>query len=77
MLSVIWCPSGSGIVKVGTGMAQAQPILSIAQPTLLLIKWVVLQIPPATYTVKNGEFGKHLLGSYNCCFSEAPFRELH
>jgi len=30
--------AGSGIVKVGTGMAQAQPILSNAQTTLLLIK---------------------------------------
>ena len=30
--------TGSGIDKVGTGMAQAHPILSSAQPTLLLIK---------------------------------------
>ena len=30
----------SGVAKVATGMAQAQPILSSVQPTLLLIRFL-------------------------------------
>jgi len=42
----------SDIAKVGTGKAWTQPILSSTQPILLLIKWVVLQIPPGTYIAR-------------------------
>jgi len=48
------CVFNSHIAKVGTGMMQTQPILSSAQPALLLmIKWLMLQVPPGAHSYNS------------------------